>query len=123
MTTKSLLLIFVALIVVLSPCNAFRVYKKDPICEDVDACFASCEDFVDGITEYATWECCSNLMILNNNVKYDEDGVRRYCSCIEDFSNNHYHSPYLQSRIERLYSICNIHLSFPISERMNCSEL
>ncbi|XP_059284243.1 non-specific lipid-transfer protein 13-like [Lycium ferocissimum] len=125
MATKNLL-VFVALVVVvvLSPCNALiRVLEKDAICEDVNACFEYCENFVDGITGLPTRECCDNLMILNGKVKYEDDGVRRYCSCIVDFSNSHYHPPYLQSRIEQLYLICDIHLSFPISEHMDCSKL
>ncbi|KAF3641411.1 putative early nodulin-like protein 2-like [Capsicum annuum] len=94
MTTKNLLLVFVAL-VALSPCNAFTLLKEDPICENVNACFEYCENFVDGITGSPSQECCDNLMILNGNVNDEDDGVRRYCSCIEDFSNNHDHPPYL----------------------------
>ncbi|KAM3395619.1 non-specific lipid-transfer protein 13 [Capsicum galapagoense] len=122
MTTKNLLLVFVAL-VVLSPCNAFTLLKEDPICENVNACFEYCENFVDGITGSPSQECCDNLMILNGNVNDEDDGVRRYCSCIEDFSNNHDHPPYLRSRIKLLNQICSIHLKFPISEHMDCSKL
>ncbi|KAK4714378.1 hypothetical protein R3W88_020285 [Solanum pinnatisectum] len=56
---------------------------------------------------------------MNDNVKREYDGVRRYCSCIVDFSNSHDHLPYLQERIEQLYVFCDVHLSFPISERFN----
>ncbi|KAL3364064.1 hypothetical protein AABB24_013019, partial [Solanum stoloniferum] len=123
MTTKYLLLVFITLIVLvvlMSPCNACN---KDPICKDVNARFKTCEKFVVGITSLPTLTCCNNLIIMNDNVKCEHDGVRRYCSCIVDFSNSHDHLPYLQERIEQLYVFCDVHLSFPISERMDCSKL
>lgn len=120
MATKYLLVFvtFIMLIVLIIPCNAC----EDALCEKVNAYFACCEKFVVGRTSHPTSTCCNNLKVLNHNVKYDNDGVRRYCSCIVNFSNSHDHPPYLQHRIEQLYVLCDVHLSFPISERMDCSK-
>ncbi|XP_060190341.1 non-specific lipid-transfer protein 13-like [Lycium barbarum] len=125
MTTKCLL-VFVALVLVvlISPCNAFRVLgPEDAICKNVNAYFEDCENFVDGKNSLPTRKCCNNLKILNGGVKYIKNGVRRFCSCIVDFSNSHDHPPYLQYRIEQLYIACRVHLSFPISEHMDCYKL
>ncbi|XP_060188711.1 protein ARABIDOPSIS THALIANA ANTHER 7-like [Lycium barbarum] len=123
MAAKKNILVFVAVVLMVvlisTPCYA----SKDEICKDVDACFEYCEVYVEGITPNPTRECCDNLLILNGRVKYIDNGVRRYCYCIEDFSHSHYHPPYLQSRILNMARICGIHRSFPISEHMDCSKL
>lgn len=125
MAAKKLLALVIAvfafLLAIQRPNNAFKILD-DPICEEVNDCFEYCEDFIDGIARYATRECCDNLLILNGRVKYVDNGVSRYCYCIEDFSNSHYHPPYLQNRIGDLTTICGIHRSFPISEHMDCSK-
>lgn len=126
MAAKKLLAIivvfFALLLVIQRPSNAFKILEEDPICEEVNDCFEYCEDFIDGMARYVTRECCDNLLILNGRVKYVDNGVSRYCYCIEDFSNSHYHPPYLQNRIGDLTTICGIHRSFPISEHMDCSK-
>lgn len=122
MTTKYLLAfvtLIIVLVILINPCNACN---KDPICKDVNSRFKTCEIFVVGITPFPSHTCCNNLIIMNDNVKCEYDGVRRYCSCIVNFSNSHDHLPYLQDRIGQLYIFCDIHLSFPISERMDCSK-
>ncbi|KAF3629345.1 putative early nodulin-like protein 2-like, partial [Capsicum annuum] len=119
MTTKYLLVyVALVLVVLISPCSAC----KDEVCEYVNAHFEPCEKFVAGFTSCPTYKCCNNLIILNDSVKKENDGVRKYCSCIVNFSNSHDHPPYLQDRIEQLHTLCDVHLSFPISERMNCSK-
>ncbi|MCE3216264.1 hypothetical protein HAX54_005779 [Datura stramonium] len=122
---KKVPLAFVAIVLIFSPCYyASRfLLLEDPICNEVDACFSYCEVYVDGTAANPTRECCDNLLILNGRVKYIDNGVRRYCYCIEGFSNSHYHPPYLQSRIQNMTKICGIHRSFPISEHMDCSKL
>ncbi|XP_049413874.1 protein ARABIDOPSIS THALIANA ANTHER 7-like [Solanum stenotomum] len=125
MSAKKNQLAFVAIVLItISPYyNASKIFHEDAICDEVDACFAYCEVYVDGIAANPTRECCDNLLILNGRVKYIDNGVRKYCYCIEDFSNSHYHRPYLQSRIQNMSRICGIHRSFPISEHMDCSKL
>ncbi|MCD7466860.1 hypothetical protein HAX54_003903 [Datura stramonium] len=124
MAVKKNLLAFVAIIRIISPCYyaSRSEFVDDPICDEVHAGFAYCEVYVDGIASNPTRECCDNLLALNVRVKYEHSGVRRYCCCIESFCSSHLHPPYLQSRILNMTEICGIHLSFPISERMDCSE-
>ncbi|KAM3301857.1 non-specific lipid-transfer protein 13 [Capsicum chacoense] len=115
------LLVFVAIVlIILSPCY---ISRDAQVCEYVAYCFAYCEDYVDGTVEKLTRECCNMLVALNKSVKYHADGPRRYCYCIEEFSNSHYHPHYRQSRIVNMTRICGVHLSFPISERMDCSKV
>ncbi|CAN4103301.1 unnamed protein product [Withania somnifera] len=89
----------------------------------MDACFVYCEVYVDGTAANPTRECCDNLLILNGRVKYIDNGVPRYCYCIEDFSNSHVHPPYFQSQIQNTTRICGLPCSFPISQHMDCSKL
>ncbi|KAM3395622.1 hypothetical protein P3S68_004628 [Capsicum galapagoense] len=123
MAAKKHLILFIAIVQIINPCYyASKIFSKDAICNEVDACFAYCEAYIEGIGANPTHECCDNLLILNGRVKYIDNGVRRYCYCIEGFSNSHYHPHYLQSRIQSMTSICGIHRSFPISEHMDCSN-
>lgn len=124
MKAKKNLLVYVTIVLIISPYyyTHSKILHEDAICDEVDACFSYCEVYVDGISANPTRECCDNLLILNGRVKYIDNGVRRYCYCIEGFSNSHYHHPYLQSRIQNMSRICDIHRSFPISEHMDCSK-
>ncbi|KAF3629349.1 putative 26S proteasome non-ATPase regulatory subunit 2 1A-like [Capsicum annuum] len=122
MAAKTNLLFFVIIVLIIHPCFTSKIHYEDEVCYEVADCFAYCEDYVDGIAPNPASDCCGALLSLNGRVKYVKHGVRRYCQCIENFSNSHYHPPYLQSRIKDLYRICNFHLSFPISERMDCSK-
>lgn len=125
MTTKNLPLIFIALVLVLltiSQCNAFKFLKEDEICENVNACAEYYDKFVDGIDGFPIAKCSDNLMMLTSNVRYKDDEVCRYCSCIEDFNTNCYHPSYFWSQMEELNIFGRIHLRFLISEHMDCSN-
>ncbi|KAK4364069.1 hypothetical protein RND71_015427 [Anisodus tanguticus] len=93
-------------------------------CHDVINYFAYCQEFVDGDEDNPTPVCCENLHIMNDKVRQEERGARRYCFCIEVFCDtiSKPHPPYLYSRIEDLNTKCNIHRSFPISEHMDCTN-
>lgn len=119
---KNLLLFFITLVLIISPCYTSNIHRDTVVCDYVASCFAYCEVYVDGTAKNPTRECCYMLNALNREIKHVGDGARRFCYCIEEFSNSHHHQPYLQYRIVNMTRICGVRLSFPISERMDCSK-
>ncbi|CAN4117548.1 unnamed protein product [Withania somnifera] len=101
------------------------ITPQNVTCHDVINYFAYCQEFVNGNEDNPTPVCCDNLHIMNDKVRQEERGARRYCYCIEVFCNtiSQPHPPYLASRIEDLDTKCHIHRSFPISEHMKCSNV
>ncbi|RAL45309.1 unnamed protein product [Cuscuta campestris] len=84
-------------------------------CEDVRCRFPACVGFLSGEAEWPPARCCSNLEELNAVAR--AEGPRRICACIEDLS-----ASFVDSRIREIYKRCDIHLSFPISQHMDCSR-
>ncbi|CAH9126847.1 unnamed protein product [Cuscuta epithymum] len=85
-------------------------------CEDVRCRFPSCLDYLSGAEDSPSLTCCTNLEALNCIAR--EEGPRRICQCIEDLRPS-----LLESRIRGIYKECGIHLSFPISQHMDCSSV
>lgn len=100
------------------------VPPQNVTCHDVVNYFAYCQEFVNGNEDEPTPKCCDNLHIINEKVRQEERGARRYCYCIEVFcaTASQPHPPYVASRIAQLDIKCHIHRSFPISERMKYSK-
>lgn len=93
-----------------------------PGCRDVFCNFDYCEAYIVGAYDDVSSYCCDGLKNLNYMAKHEQGGPRRICECIERNALTGGHPPYSQQRINNLYHYCNIHLSFPISERMDCSK-
>lgn len=91
-------------------------------CSDINSNFTLCETFVDGIDLTPSSQCCDSLNNLNFIAREESGGAQRICQCIENMANNGEHPRYIESRITDLYSYCQVNLSFPISEHMNCSR-
>ncbi|CAK9154831.1 unnamed protein product [Ilex paraguariensis] len=93
-----------------------------PECMDVVDNFAWCTGFIENVYDYPSPRCCDSLKNLNAIAKHEKGGARRICGCIEDMAKE-VHPSYNETRIKDLYSMCHVHLSFPISERMDCSKV
>lgn len=89
-------------------------------CVDVYQQFADCMDFLRGVAPKPPTACCNNLLTLNDLAKQNQFGPERFCQCIEDIAYVT-DTPYIPSRIDNLRRKCQVHLSFPISNAMNCS--
>ncbi|XP_048127062.1 non-specific lipid-transfer protein 13-like [Rhodamnia argentea] len=82
--------------------------------------FADCMAFLGGLAPVPTGDCCRNLLALNDLAKRNQSSPELLCQCIEDIAYV-LDTPLLPSRIEDLRGQCEVHLSFPISNGMNCS--
>lgn len=92
-------------------------------CKDVFDNFKQCAGFIEGRSANPTLTCCHNVANLNSIVKREKGGLMRICKCVEYFATyKTHHHPFIPSRIQDLPLKCNTHLSFPISEHMDCSR-
>ncbi|KAF8043325.1 hypothetical protein BT93_A1613 [Corymbia citriodora subsp. variegata] len=89
-------------------------------CVDVYQQFADCMEFLEGLAPEPPRACCDNLPTLNDLAKQNQVGPELLCRCIEDIAHV-LDTPYVTSRIDDLLGKCQVHLSFPISNAMNCS--
>ncbi|KAK2988498.1 hypothetical protein RJ640_014511 [Escallonia rubra] len=117
--TKHVAYSSVALFVVLLV--SARAHDYRPECMDVVDNFSWCAAYLEGVYDDPSPHCCDGLQVLNAIAKGQKGGARRICGCIEDMATETVHPPFMPSRINLLYLDCDIHLGFPISERMDCS--
>ncbi|KAL8151097.1 hypothetical protein V2J09_020905 [Rumex salicifolius] len=94
------------------------------LCTKVVREFAPCVIYLSGRTPEADPPdaCCSGIRRLNNLTKSHKYAPSRFCQCIEDL----YYVMKIEMEVTRIQSIepgCDLHLSFPISVSMNCSEV
>ncbi|KAK3446080.1 hypothetical protein EUGRSUZ_A01837 [Eucalyptus grandis] len=89
-------------------------------CVDVYQHFANCIGFLEGLAPEPPRACCNNLLTLNDLAKQNQFGPELLCRCIEDIGYV-MDAPFVPSRIENLRGECQVHLSLPISNAMNCS--
>ncbi|KAL1560661.1 hypothetical protein AAHA92_10848 [Salvia divinorum] len=91
-------------------------------CKDVFDYFSQCAGYIQGEGIDPTPMCCHSVTNLNAIAKQETGGSIRICKCIEHFATYKASNPFVESRIQELPLKCNTHLSFPISERMNCDR-
>ncbi|XP_044467144.1 non-specific lipid-transfer protein 13-like [Mangifera indica] len=92
----------------------------EPPCEMAFVSIPYCLEFLTGLYYKPSTKCCNHINKLNKIAKRGEGNVRLLCSCIEGMVRGM--QPPLQfSRIQQLPNQCDTHLSFPISENMDCS--
>ncbi|KAK9905419.1 hypothetical protein M0R45_000172 [Rubus argutus] len=84
--------------------------------------FSNCMRFITGLFSQPSAQCCDSVRRLNMMAKSNENGPRNICQCIEDMSRT-YGIPFVASIIQDLPIKCNAHLSFPISNSMNCTTM
>ncbi|KAK9922571.1 hypothetical protein M0R45_031032 [Rubus argutus] len=88
-------------------------------CANVFEEFSPCLSFVGGLSPEPMAACCNSLKALNSLAREGENGPQMICQCIE--SSSYWTSiPFSASRIQQLPTTCQLHLSFPISNSMDC---
>ncbi|ONI21661.1 hypothetical protein PRUPE_2G079300 [Prunus persica] len=83
--------------------------------------FSNCLRFVTGLYSDPSAQCCESMRTLNMKAKSGGVAPRNICQCIEDMASV-YGIPFVASIIQDLPMKCNEHLSFPISNSMNCTQ-
>lgn len=106
-----------ALSVPISNCTAAN-------CRDVFDNFSMCSGFVEGALHLDSplYECCHRIAYLNAIANRERGGPARICRCIENYAMYEARLPFDAYRIQELPRRCNTHLSFPISQHMDCSR-
>lgn len=107
----------VYLILILISGSVMAEYSMN--CKDIIENFGPCVNFVGGFGSEPSGECCNALKRLNKIGK-QKTGPQRICQCIEGMAYV-MHIRYVTSRIGALSQKCKMHLSFPISNSMDCS--
>lgn len=90
-------------------------------CYHVSCNFLSCTKFLTGNSSEATPQCCHAIDTLNREAKRLKGAPRRICRCIE-YMAYLLKIAFVSTRIEDIPNKCSTHLSFPISNTMNCSR-
>ncbi|KAM7274456.1 hypothetical protein ACFE04_016322 [Oxalis oulophora] len=91
-------------------------------CSRVEKYFFPCMVYVGGISGDLTGKCCRGIEKLNKRTKQTENGSSMTCQCIENMAYV-MNIPFDGSRIGDMSAKCNLHFSFPISVRMDCSRV
>ncbi|KAJ7981498.1 Non-specific lipid-transfer protein [Quillaja saponaria] len=98
--------------------------SQDPLyCIFVANNLLTCLQFLTGVSSEPPMECCASIMILNTRAKDSAEDPQHICQCIEDMSYEMNNIPFIAPRIQDLPTMCQVHLSFPISNSMNCSKV
>ncbi|KAL0009216.1 hypothetical protein SO802_010718 [Lithocarpus litseifolius] len=92
-----------------------------PVCEPVFEYFPDCLVFLVGFYYKPTKICCRHVERLNKLAKHGL-GPRTICVCIQA-SVKGTQPRLLASRINSLPIMCHTHLSFPISDSMDCNKV
>ena len=91
-----------------------------PVCEPVFEYFPDCLAFLVGFYYVPTKICCRHVEKLNKLAKHGL-GPQTICFCIQA-SVKGTEPRLLASRINSLPVMCHTHLSFPISDSMDCNK-
>ena len=91
-----------------------------PVCEPVFEYFPDCLAFLVGFYYVPTKICCRHVEKLNKLAKHGL-GPQTICFCIQA-SVKGTQPRLLASRINSLPIMCHTHLSFPISDSMDCNK-
>ncbi|KAJ9170927.1 hypothetical protein P3X46_018989 [Hevea brasiliensis] len=95
--------------------------ERESLCEPVFEYFPACIDFLTSTKcEKPSFQCCVNVAELNLLAK-EGIGPRWICWCIE-YMVEGLKPPLNATRISELPIKCHTHLSFPISEGMDCDK-
>ncbi|XP_002517877.2 protein ARABIDOPSIS THALIANA ANTHER 7 [Ricinus communis] len=92
-------------------------------CSKVFTDFLPCIRYVSGNSHHRspTLKCCQGVRKLNEKAKRESKGSRKICQCLEDIAYS-MNIPFVHSQVAALPSKCNVKLSFPISNSMDCSK-
>ena len=92
----------------------------DPGYDRVYEYFPYCVDFLTGLYYKLSKKCCQHIEKLNILAEH-RTGRRWICWCIQDMVKG-LQPPVLASCIQALPIMCHTHLSFPISDSMDCTK-
>ncbi|KAL6190964.1 hypothetical protein ACLB2K_037358 [Fragaria x ananassa] len=101
-------------------CSTSVKAQTEDYCSVVFEEFGPCLSFVGGLSPYPMEDCCESITNLNHLAKQEQSGPQKICECIENFSY-WTETRFIASRIMELPTSCMLHLSFPISDSMDCS--
>jgi len=92
------------------------------VCTPIFEYFPNCLEFLVGDPKFTmpSRRCCQHVVELNTLALYGI-GPRTICWCIEVMVKG-MTPPLVPSKIQDLPHMCNITLSFPISDSMDCSK-
>lgn len=92
------------------------------VCNRINQYFENCIEFLVGApdAEKPSRRCCIHIKKINI-LAHHRVGPRYICSCIE-LGVKGISPPLVSSRITALPIMCHTHLSFPISDSMDCSK-
>ncbi|XP_050374684.1 non-specific lipid-transfer protein 13 [Argentina anserina] len=92
------------------------------LCSTVYEEFSLCLAFVANLDPFIRQDCCDAITRINSLARRERSAPRRICQCIKDIS---YWTGvrYNFLRISEIPYSCSLHLSFPISDSMDCSKI
>ncbi|ONI17039.1 hypothetical protein PRUPE_3G134200 [Prunus persica] len=104
-------------------CGSANAQQASQFCAYAWHEFSNCLRFLTGLyPQYPSRECCDAVRTLNLVAQGDELAPGNICQCIQDMASV-YRIPFVASLIQDLPIKCNAHLSFPISNSMDCTHL
>ncbi|KAB2623777.1 non-specific lipid-transfer protein 13 [Pyrus ussuriensis x Pyrus communis] len=113
------LLAYVAMFLLV--CGSAKASHASSFCVSVWYELGNCLNFLTGFYADPTLECCNSVRTLNTMAKSDEAEPQSICECIEGVADA-YRIRFVASLIQDLPIKCNAHLSFPISNSMDCTN-
>ncbi|KAL6286458.1 hypothetical protein ACE6H2_010848 [Prunus campanulata] len=104
-------------------CGSANAQQASQFCAYAWHEFSNCLRFLTGrlYPHYPSLKCCEAVRTLNLVAQGDELAPRNICQCIEDMVSV-YRITFVASLIQDLPIKCNAHLSFPISNSMDCTR-
>ncbi|GLT74325.1 hypothetical protein SLA2020_461300 [Shorea laevis] len=118
MALHAMLLIFL-LLLASDTATAHEQLLFVPFCQVAYWNFPACLSYLLNVSDDVEPECCDGINKLNQVAKQDKLNPQKLCYCIEFMERS---SQLDASRISALPTMCKTHLSFPISNSMDCSQ-
>jgi hypothetical protein len=100
--------------------SRLEIAHQFSVCERVYEYFPYCLDFLVGFTSKPIKRCCTHIEKLNILAEH-RTSPQAICYCIQ-YSVKGTQPPLIPSCIQSLPIMCHTHLSFPISDSMDCSK-
>ncbi|KAM7275550.1 hypothetical protein ACFE04_017416 [Oxalis oulophora] len=113
---------FIRIIILLLVISKPIIAEYHSPCEVIYAYFPFCLPFLVGSYYKPSKKCCDHIAKLNVLANRSKKKPQLFCSCIEAITQGTT-PPMLAYRINELPLKCKTHLSFPISDSMDCSKV
>uniref|UniRef100_A0A2C9UTT6 Bifunctional inhibitor/plant lipid transfer protein/seed storage helical domain-containing protein n=1 Tax=Manihot esculenta TaxID=3983 RepID=A0A2C9UTT6_MANES len=103
-------------------CGSATAAGEYNYCSKVFGDFLPCISYVGGLSNQdPTGKCCQGIRKLNGRAKQNGEAPKKICQCIEDMTYV-MNLAFVSSQVASLQDKCNLNLSFPISNAMDCSK-